>query len=104
MKMQGLSEIEERVQNEVEEVIDLETDLAFGKMSMIINAKEQEPEVVKIDFAPSSPFCSIAFKLTMDIKNAAKKVKALKKALVYCHGHTTEEIINRSVKSEEITR
>lgn len=104
MKMQDLTEIEERVRKEVEKVIDPETGLTFGQMNMITDVKEQEPGVVKIDFIPSSPFCPIAFKLAMDIKNAAKKVKDLKKVLVYCRGHTMEEMINRSVNSEEITR
>ena len=92
-----MTEIEKKVREEVEKVIDPETGLTFGQMNMITDVKEQEPGVVKIDFIPSSPFCPIAFKLAMDIKNAAKKVKGVKNAKVYCHGHTMEEAINRSV-------
>ena len=92
------------MRSEVEKVIDPETGLTFGQMNMITDVKEQEPGVVKIDFVPTSPFCPIAFKLAMDIKNAAKKVEGLKKALVYCHGHTMEEMINRTVNREETSK
>ena len=96
-----MTDIEKRVRDEVEKVIDPETGLTFGQMNMITEVKEQEPGVVKIDFIPTSPFCPIAFKLAMDIKNAAKKVRGIKKALVYCHGHTMEQEINRTVNPEE---
>ena len=92
-----MTEIEKKVREEVEKVVDPETGLTFGQMNMITDVKEQERGVVKIDFIPSSPFCPIAFKLAMDIKNAASKVKGVKKAQVYCHGHTMEEAINQSV-------
>ena len=99
-----MTDIEKKVREEVEKVIDPETGLTFGQMNMITEVKEQEPGVVKIDFIPTSPFCPIAFKLAMDIKNAAKKVKGIKKALVYCHGHTMEKEINRTVNPEETKR
>lgn len=99
-----MGEIEKKVRSEVEKVIDPETGLTFGQMNMITDVEEQEPGVVKIDFVPTSPFCPIAFKLAMDIKNAAKKVEGLKKALVYCHGHTMEEMINQTVNREETSK
>ena len=92
-----MTEIERKVREEVEKVVDPETGLTFGQMNMITDVKEQGLGVVKIDFIPSSPFCPIAFKLAMDIKTAANKVKGVKKAQVYCHGHTMEEAINQSV-------
>jgi metal-sulfur cluster biosynthetic enzyme len=92
-----MTEIEKKVREEVEKVVDPETGLTFGQMNMITDVKEQEPGIVKIDFIPSSPFCPIAFKLAIDIKNAANKVKEVKNAKVYCHGHTMEEAINKSV-------
>ena len=91
------SELERKVREAVEQVIDPETGLTFGQMKMITGVKEEEPGVVRIDFVPSSPFCPIAFKLAQDIKEKALKVKGVKKALVYCHGHTMEEAINRMV-------
>jgi len=91
------SELERKVREAVEQVVDPETGLTFGQMKMITGVKEEEPGVVRIDFVPSSPFCPIAFKLAQDIKEKALKVKGVKKALVYCHGHTMEEAINRMV-------
>lgn len=68
---------------------------------MITNVKEEEPGVVKVDFIPSSPFCPIAFKLAMDIKNEALKVAGIKKVLVYCRGHMMEQQINEMVNKEQ---
>lgn len=96
-----LTDRENKVRYKVEKIVDPETGLTFGEMNMITGVKEQEPGVVKIDFIPSSPFCPIAFKLAMDIKNAAKKVKGVKNAFVYCHGHSMEEAINKTVNREE---
>ncbi len=61
---------------------------------MITLAKEEEPGVFKVEFVPSSPFCPIAFRLASDIKNAALKVVGVKKARIYCRGHTMEQQIN----------
>ena len=96
-----MSELETKVKNEVEKIIDPETGLTFGQMSIIQSVKEQEPGVVKIDFVPTSPFCPIAFKFAIDIKATAKKVAGVKKAYVYVHGHRMEESINQSVNKTE---
>ena len=96
-----MNELETKVKNEVEKIIDPETGLTFGQMSLIQGVKEQEPGVVKIDFVPTSPFCPIAFKFALDIKASAKKVAGIKKALVYVHGHTMEENINQTVNKAE---
>lgn len=63
----------------VGKVVDPETGLTFAEMHMITNVKERESGVVNVDFIPSSPFCPIAFKLAMDIKNAARKLMVLRK-------------------------
>ena len=96
-----MNELETKVKNEVEKIIDPETGLTFGQMSLIQGVKEQEPGVVKIDFVPTSPFCPIAFKFALDIKASAKKVAGIKKAFVYVHGHTMEENINQTVNKAE---
>jgi len=96
-----LSELETKVKNEVEKIIDPETGLTFGQMSLIQSVKEQESGVVKVDFVPTSPFCPIAFKFALDIKATAKKVAGVKKAYVYVHGHTMEEDINQTVNKAE---
>jgi len=95
-----MTEIEKKIKAEVEKIVDPETGLTFGQMQLITSVKEQSPGVVKIDFIPTSPFCPIAFKFAMDIKNTAQKVAGIKKALVYVHGHNLEETINQTVNRE----
>lgn len=85
----------------VGKVVDPETGLTFAEMHMITDVKEEESGIVKVDFVPSSPFCPIAFKLAMDIKNTALKVAGVKKALVYCHGHMMEQQINEMTNKEQ---
>lgn len=85
----------------VGKLVDPETGLTFAEMHMITNVEEEGPSVVKVDFIPSSPFCPIAFKLAMDIKNAALKIADVKKARVYCRGHMMEQQINEMVNKEE---
>ena len=87
-------ELENKVRELVGKVLDPETGMTFAEMQMITNVKEEESGVVKVEFVPTSPFCPIAFKLASDIKNAAKKVPGVKKALVYCRGHVMEQQIN----------
>ena len=89
-----LTVLEEKVREEVGKVQDPETGMTFAEMQMITNVKEEEPGVVKVEFVPTSPFCPIAFKLATDIKNAAKCVPGVTKAIVYCRGHMMEQQIN----------
>jgi len=96
-----LTELEAKVKNEVEKIVDPETGMTLGQMSLIQSVQEQQPGVVKIDFVPTSPFCPIAYKFAMDIKATAKKVTGIKKALVYVHGHTMEQTINQTVNKAE---
>ena len=93
-KVKDLTELENRVREAVGKVQDPETGMTFAEMQMITNVKEEKPGIVKVEFIPTSPFCPIAFKLASDLKNAAKKVTGVKKALVYCHGHAMEQQIN----------
>lgn len=94
--MECLTELEDKVRDAVGQVTDPETGMTFAEMQMITNVKEEEPGVLKVEFVPSSPFCPIAFKLAMDIKNAALKVPGVRKALIYCRGHTMEQQINET--------
>ena len=95
-----MTEIEDKVREAVGQVVDPETGMTFADMQMITSVKEEGAGVVKVEFVPSSPFCPIAFRLAVDIKNAAKKVPGVKKALVYCRGHTMEEQINDMTNKE----
>jgi len=97
----GLTELEDKVREVVGKVVDPETGLTFAEMHMITNVKEEELGVVKVDFIPSSPFCPIAFKLAMDVKNAALKVAGVKKVFVYCRGHMMEQQINEMVNQQQ---
>jgi metal-sulfur cluster biosynthetic enzyme len=96
-----LTELEDKVREAVGKVVDPETGMTFSEMQMITNVKEEEQGVVKVDFVPSSPFCPIAFKLAVDIKNAALTVVGVKKALIYCRGHMMEQQINEMVNKEQ---
>ena len=87
----------DKVREAVGRVQDPETGMTFAQMNMIIKVEETGPGVFSIDFRPTSPFCPIAFKLAADVKAAALSVKGVKKALVYCRGHTMEEAINKSI-------
>jgi len=95
-----LTELEDKVREAAGQVVDPETGMTFAEMQMITNVKEEETGVFKIEFIPSSPFCPIAFKLAQDIKNAVLKVPGVKKALIYCRGHTMEQQINEMTNKE----
>lgn len=99
-----MTELENNVRAEVEKIIDPETGMTFGQMKMIREVKEESPGVVRIEYVPTSPYCPIAFKFSMDIKNIAKKVAGLKKILVYVQGHTMEKTINQMVNKEETAK
>jgi len=101
LEVRNLTELEDKVREAVGQVVDPETGLTFAEMQMIANVKEEESGVVKVEFIPSSPFCPIAFKLSMDMKNAAMKVAGVKKALIYCRGHMMEQQINEMTNKEE---
>jgi metal-sulfur cluster biosynthetic enzyme len=100
-EVQDLTDLEDKVREEVGKVVDPETGMSFAEMQMITNVKEEETGVVKVEFVPSSPFCPIAFKLAQDIKNAGTKVPGVKKVLVYCKGHMMEQQINEMVNKEQ---
>ena len=96
-----MTELEGKVREAVGKVVDPETGLSFAEMHMITNVKEEEAGVVKVEFIPSSPFCPIAFKLAMDVKNEAMKVAGVKKVFVNCRGHMMEQQINEMVNKEQ---
>lgn len=101
LEVRNLTELEDKVREAVGQVVDPETGLTFAEMQMITNVKEEESGVVKVEFIPSSPFCPIAFKLSMDIKNAAMKVAGVKKSMIYCRGHMMEQQINEMTNKED---
>jgi len=99
--VKDLTELEEKVREAVGKIVDPETGMTFAEMQLIAGVKEEEPGAVKVEFVPSSPFCPIAFKLAMDVRNEALKVAGVKKVLVYCRGHMMEQQINEMVNKEQ---
>jgi ATP-binding protein involved in chromosome partitioning len=89
-----MTELEDKVRAEVGKVQDPETGQSFEEMQMIQSVKESEPGTVTVEFIPTSPFCPIAFKLAADLRDAAKSVPGVKKAVVLCRGHAMEQQIN----------
>lgn len=89
-----MTELEDKVLQAVGKVVDPETGQTFEEMQMIQSVKETEPGIVTVEFVPTSPFCPIAFKLAADIRDAAKTVSGIKKAVVFCRGHAMEQQIN----------
>jgi len=89
-----LTELEDKVRQEVGKVQDPETGQSFEEMQMIHSVKENEPGTVTVEFVPTSPFCPIAYKLAADLKAAAKSVTGVKKAVILCRGHAMEQQIN----------
>ena len=95
-----MSELENKVREEVGKVEDPETGQSFAEMQMIQSVKETAPGEVTVEFVPTSPFCPIAFKLAADIKAAAKTVPGVKKATVFCRGHAMEQQINEMTNKQ----
>ncbi len=89
-----MTELEDKVREEVGKVLDPETGMSFAEMQMITSVKEKESGVVEVEFIPTSPFCPIAFKLAAELREAAKKVPGVNKAMIYCRGHAMEQQIN----------
>ena len=96
-----MTDLEDKVKEAVGKIVDPETGMTFGEMQMITNVKEIEPGIVNVEFVPSSPFCPIAFKLSMDIKNTALTVPGVRKARIFCRGHTMEQQINEMTNKEK---
>jgi metal-sulfur cluster biosynthetic enzyme len=94
MEFEITTELEDKVRVEVGKVQDPETGQSFEEMQMIQSVKETAPGEVTVEFVPTSPFCPIAFKLSADIRDAAKSVRGVQKAVVFCRGHALEQQIN----------
>ena len=89
-----MTELEDKVRQEVGKVQDPETGQTFEEMQMIRSVKETAPGAVTVEFVPISPFCPVAFKLSVDLRDSAKSVPGVKDAVVFCRGHVMEQQIN----------
>ena len=94
LEVEFMTELEDKVRQEVGKVQDPETGQTFEEMQMIQSVKETAPGTVTVEFVPTSPFCPIAFKLAADLRDAAKTVPGIEKAVVFCRGHAMEQQIN----------
>jgi metal-sulfur cluster biosynthetic enzyme len=96
-----MTPLADRVRDTISAIVDPETGMSLGEMRMIKELKEDEPGIVTIRFKPSSPFCPIALKISLDIKNAATSVEGVRKAFVHCLGHMMGSAINKTVNESE---
>ena len=90
-----MTTLEEDVRGLVNAIIDPETGMTLGEMRMIKELKESEPGTMTIEFEPSSPFCPIALKIGLDIKNAATSVKGVRRTVVCCRDHIMKSELNK---------
>ena len=65
-----MTDLENKVLEEVGKVLDPETGQSFAEMQMIQSVKETETGIVTVEFVPTSPFCPIAFKLAAFCRRA----------------------------------
>ena len=91
-----MSELERKIRNALERVVDPETGLSLVEMGCIKSVSEKDGEVV-VEFVPTSPFCPIAFFLASSIKEAVEKVEGVKSVKVFSRGHIMDEQINEYV-------
>ncbi|MHC1601412.1 MAG: metal-sulfur cluster assembly factor [Candidatus Nezhaarchaeales archaeon] len=91
-----MSELEKKVREALEKVVDPETGLNLVEMGCIKSISEKDGEVT-IEFTPTSPFCPIAFFLAASIKEAAERVDGVKSVRVFSRGHMMDEQINEFV-------
>lgn len=101
MGQKEMTALEDSVRGVVNAIVDPETGMSLGEMRMIKELKESEPGIVTVKFKPTSPFCPIALKIALDIKNAAASVEGVRRALVYCRDHVMESTINKTVNEAE---
>ena len=101
MGQKEMTALEDSVRGVVNAIVDPETGMSLGEMRMIKELKESEPGIVTVKFKPTSPFCPIALKIALDIKNAAASVQGVRRALVYCRDHVMESAINKTVNEAE---
>lgn len=97
-----MTRLADKVLKEVNELIDPETGITYGRMGLVREVKEVENGVVHIDFSPTSPFCPIALKMALDIKRAALQINGVKEARVRVHGHAMEKAINKMVQETKL--
>lgn len=85
------------VQNEIEKIVDTRTKMTLGEAKLVMILKQIDIDVIEIRFVSLKPFWYSCFQVARDIKKTAENVEGVKKAIVYCHGHTFRHVINDTV-------
>ena len=91
-----MSELEKKVKEALEKVVDPETGLSVVEMGCIRGISEKDGEVI-VEFVPTSPFCPTAFFLASSIKEAVERVEGVKSVKVFSRGHVMDEQINEYI-------
>ncbi len=95
----GAGELEKAVREAVGKLIDPETGLTFDEMG-IIKEVRVEGGSVEVVYRPTSPFCPIALKLGLDIREAVEKIEGVEAVKVVCVDHMMADVINKVVNKK----
>lgn len=98
------SELEKKVTDRVNEVVEEETTRRLGELNVVTEVSEVGDGTVRVKFSPLSPYSPIAVSLGRGIKDATLSVQGVKRATVECSGHMMDELVNRLVNGEENRR
>jgi len=96
------SDLEKRVQNRLNDVIDEETRRKLSELNVVTDISEIAAGSVRIRFQPLSAYSPLAVDIGRNIRDAALSVEGVKTVRVECGGHMMDELVNRIVNREEI--
>ena len=94
-----MSELKNRVLEQVNLVTDLETGRSLGQLNVVRDVDILKEGTIRIVFSPTSPYSPVAFNTGMNIKKAALGVSGVKKVQVVCEGHMQDDVVNKLVNS-----
>lgn len=80
-----------KIIEKLKSVIDPETGLDVVQMELIRDLQVSEDGTVNLTFRPSSPFCPLAFKLGLDIKQALRGLEGVSRVSIDVDGFVYAE-------------
>ncbi len=95
------SELEKKVTERVNEVVEEETSRKLGELNVITEVSEVGEGTIRVKFSPLSPYSPVAVDTGRGIRNATLSVDGVKRVTVECTGHMMDELVNRLVNSEQ---
>ena len=98
------SDLEKRVQNRLNDVIDEETRRKLSELNVVTDISEIAAGSVRIRFQPLSAYSPLAVDIGRNIRDAALSVEGVITVRVECGGHMMDELVNRIVNREEIRK